>query len=165
MLCHPVRNNRGGGKIVAVVELINKSNGEPFDSNDEDVLAVSVMRIVDELDMSFQELMNINESIASFASPILPPSLEETINNKRRGSGSKKSYADDTKAALHRKSSKEQADIQAFSAGSRPAGGIMPLTGDSKYDEKTKFVRRKSYGEALAQEISANPELLHVRKN
>lgn len=166
LLCHPIRNNRGGGRIVAVVELINKVGEAPFDSNDEDVLAASVMRIIDELDTSFKELVDLNDSIAAFASPILPPSVEQSIQ-RVKGSVNKKGYEEPTKATVLRKNSREVGESESSNAELlRSAGGGISLgAGDKRLDEKLKFVRRKSYGEALAQEISANPELLYTRKN
>ena len=60
-LCQPVRGNRGAGNIVAVVQMINKFHGTvqeggvakpnyvPFDSHDEETLALCVQRVADDL--------------------------------------------------------------------------------------------------------------------
>lgn len=56
VLCQPVRRLRGGGAVCAVIEMINKNNGEVFSREDEEVLAVCVQRVADVLSDRFKDL-------------------------------------------------------------------------------------------------------------
>jgi hypothetical protein len=51
-----VRRSRGAGTVVAVIEVLNKKNGEPFDSNDEHILAAASQSVADALAERFKEL-------------------------------------------------------------------------------------------------------------
>lgn len=58
VLCQPVRAHRGGGEIVAVIQMLNKNDGGQFDSNDEDTLLLCTQRVADDLGSRFKELLS-----------------------------------------------------------------------------------------------------------
>ena len=64
ILCYPVRANRGGGKIIGVLSMINKQNNEDFESSDYDIMGDCVRKISDELHIRFRELLNAAELLA-----------------------------------------------------------------------------------------------------
>lgn len=57
ILCQPLRNMRGGGQIVGVIEAVNKRNDEEFDQQDEEQLASCVEQIANDLSQRFRELL------------------------------------------------------------------------------------------------------------
>jgi hypothetical protein len=65
ILCKPVRKNRGGGGLVAVIEMMNKADNQDFTSDDEDILTKCVENIADMLSNRFQELMNGAQMVLS----------------------------------------------------------------------------------------------------
>jgi len=69
LLCMPVRANRGGGRVIGVVEMINKIGppGAQFDLNDEQILVDCVQRIADDIHNRFQELTNAAEALTGTA--------------------------------------------------------------------------------------------------
>jgi hypothetical protein len=161
MLVHPIRANRGGGRVIGVIEAANKigDDGEPttFTDVDEELLANMAAQITEVLHLDYQELASINDSLSAFATPILPHTVE-----KRRDS-LKKSYeqgtASSSSISIHDKY--------------KPLGAKKDLI-DSKFNMgkdnaekergRARATRRRSFGEELNAEIAANPELLHVRK-
>mmetsp|Transcript_13374 Transcript_13374/g.20104 ORF Transcript_13374/g.20104 Transcript_13374/m.20104 type:complete len:375 (-) Transcript_13374:262-1386(-) len=157
ILCSPLRANRGGGKVIGVIELINKNNDELFDSNDEELLSQMVNHITDDMASEFSELLELNSAISTFASPILPSDLAGAAK-KRYGGATGTTRAYDNLV----KTTKKYLEERSESAESSPA---IRLGGDSFESERERRDRRKSFGEKLNQEIEANPELLHVRKN
>lgn len=60
ILCHPVRRARGGGAVAAVIEMINKIDGE-FGPDDEEVLAACAQKVADVLSDKFSDLLKIAE--------------------------------------------------------------------------------------------------------
>ena len=58
VLCQPVRAHRGGGEVVAVIQMLNKANGGHFDSNDEETLLLCTQRVADDLSSRFKELLS-----------------------------------------------------------------------------------------------------------
>lgn len=166
MLCSPIRANRGGGRVIGVIELINKSNGELFDSNDEDVLAQLVYQFTDDLSAEFSELLEINQSIASFATPILP-SDGMMARVTSAGAPEPKSYQGPTAATANYRnlvdSTKKYLEQRSDSVD--PSGFRLGGVGQQQWEgENRRRERRRSFGEKLSQEIEQNPELLHVRK-
>lgn len=68
VLCMPIRANRGGGRIIGVVQMANKIGDDPenlpnFDDNDEQILSDCVQRIADDIHLRFQELMHAAEAL------------------------------------------------------------------------------------------------------
>ena len=69
ILCMPVRANRGGGRIIGVIQMLNKlgtnedGSSADFDDSDEAILADCVQRIADDIHMKFKELLNAAESL------------------------------------------------------------------------------------------------------
>jgi hypothetical protein len=61
ILCQPVRRSRGSGHIVAVLEMINKLEGQDFTTEDEELLATCAERVGDVLSDRFKELMYAGE--------------------------------------------------------------------------------------------------------
>lgn len=158
MLCSPLRANRGGGRVVAVVSLINKKDDQSFDDNDEILLHQMSNNFIDEMAAEFSELLHLNDSISAFATPILPSSdsRRPSLSNHEghtTGTTSYRNLVDSTKKYLEER--KESSDSKGFTLGNQ----------DQIEKEKFKRERRKSFGEKLNQEILENPELLHVRKN
>jgi hypothetical protein len=157
LMCSPLRANRGGGRVVAVVNLINKKDDQPFDENDEVVLQQMSNNFIDEMAGEFTELLHLNDSISAFATPILPSagSRRPSFSNHEghtTGTTSYKNLVDSTKKYLEER--KESSDAKGFSQGNH----------EHVEKEKARRERRKSFGEKLNQEIAENPELLHVRK-
>ena len=60
-ICHPLRANRGGGRVIGVLEMINKLGNEDFDSTDIDIMADCARRVSDELHIRFRELLKAAE--------------------------------------------------------------------------------------------------------
>ncbi len=163
MLCTPVRANRGGGKIIGVIELINKKNGELFNSNDEDVLGQMVNQFTDDLSAEFAELLEINHTIASFATPILPSDgmVARNSNGPKSYQGPTATTANYNNLVNSTKKYLEQRIDSSDSGGFR-LGGV----GQDQYEgEVRRRERRRSFGEKLSHEIEQNPELLHVRRD
>jgi hypothetical protein len=167
MLCSPIRANRGGGRVIGVIELINKSNGELFDSNDEDLLAQLVYQFTDDLSSEFTQLLEINHSISSFATPILPSdgmmarvsgavvAEPKTYQGPTAATANYRNLVDSTKKYLDQRSdSSSEAGFRAGNVGQQQWEG-----------ENRRRERRRSFGEKLSSEIERNPELLHVRKD
>lgn len=166
MLCSPIRANRGGGRVIGVIELINKANGELFDSNDEDILAQLVYQFTDDLSSEFTELLEINQSISSFATPILPSdgmmarvsgavvAEPKSYQGPTAATANYRNLVDSTKKFL------EQRSDSSSDAGFRLGVGQHQWEGENRRRE-----RRRSFGEKLSYEIERNPELLHVRKD
>jgi hypothetical protein len=173
MLCSPIRANRGGGRVIGVIELINKSTGELFDSNDEDVLAQLVYQFTDDLSAEFTELLAINQSIASFATPILPSDGMISRIGSNAGGGTSasselKSYQGPTAVTANYRnlvdSTKKYLEHRAESSDSN-GGFRLGNVGQQQWEgENRRRERRRSFGEKLSTEIEQNPELLHVRK-
>ena len=68
IMCHPVRANRGGGKIIGVVQMINKIKvDQEFDQHDEDALGDCVQRVCEDLDTRFRELLDAAGKLSSRA--------------------------------------------------------------------------------------------------
>lgn len=65
VLCQPLRSNRGGGKIIGAVQMINKADG--FDDSDEELLTKCVQKIADDLHQRFEELLHAAELFAGLA--------------------------------------------------------------------------------------------------
>lgn len=165
MLCSPIRANRGGGRVIGVIELINKANGELFDSNDEDVLAQLVYQFTDDLSAEFSELLEINQNIASFATPILP---SDGMMSRVIGSAPEpKSYQGPTAATANYRNLVDSTKkyLEQRSDSTDPSGFRLGAVGQQQWEgENRRRERRRSFGEKLNQEIGQNPELLHVRK-
>jgi hypothetical protein len=84
MICAPIRAVKSGGKIVGVVQMLNKNNGSAFDRNDEQVLAVCVERVADDIYDIFKELLRLNDSISTFGSSFFPVASESQQNTGTR---------------------------------------------------------------------------------
>jgi len=65
ILSQPLRQHRGGGSIIGVIQMVNKIGAEGFDAQDEDTLAVCVQRIADDLNARFRELLNAAEKFSA----------------------------------------------------------------------------------------------------
>ena len=65
ILCQPVRENRGGGKIIGVIQMINKVGANAFDRADEEALEACVQRIADDLSARFSDLLSHTEKFSS----------------------------------------------------------------------------------------------------
>lgn len=158
ILCCPLRANRGGGKVVGVIELINKNNGELFDSNDEDLLSQMVNHITDDMATEFAELLDLNSAISTFASPILPSDIGDSTKKRYAGAtGSTRAY--DNLVKTTKKYLEERSESGEPSPSIRLGSDATRLE-----SERERRDRRKNFGDKLNQEIEANPELLHVRK-
>jgi hypothetical protein len=66
-----VRRNRGGGNIVAVVEMMNKAEGADFSYEDEEILNACCENVADVLSDRFKELMNAGERFSGSATFIM----------------------------------------------------------------------------------------------
>jgi hypothetical protein len=63
VLCHPLRANRGGGRVIGVLEMTNKHNNGEFDSTDVDIMADCARRVSDDLHIRFRELLQAAEML------------------------------------------------------------------------------------------------------
>lgn len=162
MLCHPIRGNRGGGRVIGVVELVNKTGGDStaFSDVDEDLVATMCSQITDVLYLEFKELVNINDSLSVFATPILPHDAEEKAAPSKK-KGYEGGTASSTSISAHEKyrqhGGKKELIDSHFNVGGGDSSG-------AKERGRARMARRRSFGEELSAEIQANPELLHVRK-
>lgn len=95
VLCQPVRRTRGGGSIVAVIEMINKKGGMEFGADDEEALNTCVQRIADVLSDQFSHLQNcakkfsagaiyIGTKGASAITEIAPSYEHDTVGSHQR---------------------------------------------------------------------------------
>ena len=64
IICQPVRGMRGGGPIIAVIQMLNKIGADAFDSNDEEMLSSFTSSVADMLSMRFMDLINIAEKFS-----------------------------------------------------------------------------------------------------
>lgn len=71
ILAKPVRRNRGGGNIVAVVEMMNKADNQDFSYDDDDILNSCCENVADVLSDRFKELMNAGERFSGSATFIM----------------------------------------------------------------------------------------------
>ena len=61
ILCQPIRMNQGSGPVIAVLQMLNKANGQSFDEQDNDILSRYCNKISDELNNRFSELLQAAE--------------------------------------------------------------------------------------------------------
>lgn len=124
-LCQPVRGNKGGGGIVAIVQMLNKladggvaapshaqkksttpgsaSRYIAFDAQDEETVALCVQRVADDLSDRFAELLLVGEHFCGCA--ILVRS--DTVQNHEQnifGTAPAKRYLGSTAASKGHKS-------------------------------------------------------------
>lgn len=163
-MCQPIRGNRGGGRVVGVVELHNKVDKDGlstvFTEVDADILSNMTGQIADVLYLEFQELVNINDSLAAFATPILPHTVE-----KRRNSFTKKGYELGTASSAHISVQDQYKQLGGKKELIDSKFSVVGASNSQKEKGRARATRRKSFGEDLSAEIKANPELLHVRKD
>lgn len=153
MLCHPLRMNRGGGRVVGVVRMLNKKGDVAFDDNDVDVLAACVQRVADDLHTRFKELLTLIEAFSSTAKLIVCTS---TLSGK-----GERRYDGDTSASTQRRYSENTAGMQEliekFKTGmaardDKPTGpSFMTTVGGANTSatqqrDLAKVQRRNSYG-------------------
>jgi hypothetical protein len=147
--------------VIGVIELLNKvGESSAFTTDDEDVLSTMTSQITDVLYLEFQELVNINDSLSAFATPILPQTIE-----KRRNSLKKKGYEQGTASSV---TISAEDKYKQLGGKKDLIDSKFSLGGGSNVDKergRARVTRRKSFGEDLTAEIKANPELLHVRKD
>jgi hypothetical protein len=63
----PLRANRGGGRIIGVLQMINKANGAAFDDHDITIMLDCVARVAEDIHSRFQELMTAAEALGGEA--------------------------------------------------------------------------------------------------
>ena len=63
VVCHPLRANRGGGRVIGVLEMANKLNGQDFEASDVDILADCARKVSDEVHIRFRELLQAAEML------------------------------------------------------------------------------------------------------
>ena len=139
-----------------MVELLNKIGDDSFSSSDEEILAGMATQITEVLYLEFQDLVNINDSLAAFATPILPHNVEAKSSAPKYDQGTASSMNVSAHDKYKPVGAKKELIDSGFSMG--PAS-------QQKEKERARANRRKSFGEELNLEIKANPELLHVRKD
>lgn len=61
ILCQPIRLTRNSGKILGVVEMLNKINGS-FTMEDEALLSTCVSRVANALENSFRDVMEVTQT-------------------------------------------------------------------------------------------------------
>jgi signal transduction protein with GAF and PtsI domain len=61
ILCQPIRITRNSGKILGVVEMLNKINGA-FTTEDEALLSTCVARVASGLENSFRDVMEVTQT-------------------------------------------------------------------------------------------------------
>ena len=88
VICHPLRANRGGGRVIGVLEMANKLEDGEFDSTDIDIMADCARRVSDELHIRFRELLKAAELLEGKC---------ELIGERK---GIHKSYDAPTKASI-----------------------------------------------------------------
>lgn len=72
ILAQPVRRNRGGGNIIAVVEMMNKADNQDFSEDDEQILTACCENVAEVLSNRFQELMNAGERFSGDFFDLIP---------------------------------------------------------------------------------------------
>ena len=131
ILCMPVRANRGGGRIIGVIQMLNKlgtnDDGTPadFDDSDESILADCVQRIADDIHMKFKELLTAAESLTGTSTFVAESS---SIHGSTYASGTAASkshvtdryeYKKDEMHSIHERSFKIQDDDTVKKAADR----------------------------------------------
>lgn len=97
ILCQPVRRGKGGGNVIAVVQMINKDNLQDFGGDDEDVLAACANRVADVMNDRFKALESCAERFSATATFVSgksnsPIRAAASVASKA-ASGSKVSFA------------------------------------------------------------------------
>ena len=56
VLCAPIRGRTGDNGVLAVIQMLNKKGGLPFDKHDEEILDSCQLQVADALDLQFSSL-------------------------------------------------------------------------------------------------------------
>eukprot|EP01041_Mallomonas_annulata_P007738 gene7738-15827_t len=83
ILCQPIRTKHGSGPIIGVLQMLNKTDMTDFDEQDEDVLAICVQRIADDLASRFRELLKAAESFNGIGE-LVTNGVSSSCSNKIR---------------------------------------------------------------------------------
>lgn len=104
VLCQPVRSMRGGGPVIAVLQMSNKLGGADrvFDSNDEQALASCSHQVAEDIGSRFKDLMTIAEKFSSNA--IFVGSKGGEVAKKMQRQHSDSTIASSSKAVARRDS-------------------------------------------------------------
>lgn len=62
ILCQPIRSKHGGG-VVAVIQMINKKDGD-FDSDDITIVDTCVEKLSEDLEERFKDLISLSDKMA-----------------------------------------------------------------------------------------------------
>jgi len=153
ILCQPVRMNRGGGRVVGVVKMINKHTGEPFDESDQEILSVCVQRVADDLHIHFRDLMEMMDRFAHIAKLI----VTQPVTFRKQ----EKSYYEQTRVSAVRRHSDGIAGMRAQIANRIKQSDTEKQTPviSSKvvsFEDKEKLVRKTQRRESYAAQLRNN---------
>ena len=144
ILCHPIRANRGGGKIIGVLTMTNKLGGD-FESTDLDIMADCVRRISDELHIRFRELLQAADLLAGNS---------KYISDSSSKTGNTRKYDDPTAAS--RASQYKGSAAESFD----PALVLQPrfsgpnaISTREKIDGRDKENRRRAYSQGESDDV------------
>lgn len=59
-----MRSHRGGGSVIAVIQMLNKLDETSFNDDDVDQLAICAQRVADDINAKFRELLHAAEKFA-----------------------------------------------------------------------------------------------------
>jgi hypothetical protein len=147
MLCMPIRANRGGGKVIGVVQMVNKADNLDFNESDEQVLSDCVQRIADDIHLRFQELKHAAEALTGSSTFV--------------AEGSKARHGVTYSAATVASTSHKTTPWHGPSSPGLHSvhGAVMDYSDDSKLEhsqKQNKEKKRQEYGNMVEANITIN---------
>jgi hypothetical protein len=138
VICHPIRANRGGGKIIGVLEMINKKNDLSFEDSDIDIMSDCARKISDELHIRFRELLQAAEILQG---------KSHYIGDRSSATGNKHRYDAPTQASKASQYEPKTLTKETLDSMFLPKFNINGPAEMEKDNERDRYNRRKSFGE------------------
>ena len=160
LMCFPVHANKGGA-LMGVVRVLNKRDGEDFGGGDQSLVQAIVTKSAAKYEEIFVDLTELNSSISTFASPIMPTDGAPRDTSARTGTA--------CTSPRHRKTQRE-----GLSANSASALNTMKMmrsrsssTGESDASrlevDPDSVLRSQSCGEPTKRKIPARPTMTKAK--
>lgn len=160
LMCFPVHANKGGA-LMGVVRVLNKRDGEDFGGGDQSLVQAIVTKSAAKYEEIFMDLTELNSSISTFASPILPTDGAPRDTSARTGTA--------CTSPRHRRTQGE--GLSANSASALNTMKIMrsrsSCTGESDASpldvDPDNVLRSQSCGEPTKRKIPARPTMTKAK--
>ena len=157
IMCQPVRVNKGSGNVIAVVQMLNKTDPGGFTESDQEVLSVCVRKVGDELCDRFRDLLQAAEKVYGTSELV----TNTTVSRYHR-------FDDPTKASSNYSSRENtltfgelMSKLDAVGRGELASDALaFTSKGEKAVDvsaEQRKASRRKSYSRTLQAGATDNP--------